>query len=88
MANIRNQTESKTMAKFRTRLQELREARGWERQDLLREVILQDEKMTYQTVMQWEKHGLSRIDANTAEVFAKIFDCDWHDLFVLVEDDD
>jgi transcriptional regulator with XRE-family HTH domain len=88
MANIRIQDESKTMAKFRTRLKELREEKGWERNDLLRQVMILDYDMTYQTIMQWEKHGLSRIDANTAEIFAKVFDCNWHDLFVLVGDED
>jgi transcriptional regulator with XRE-family HTH domain len=86
MAIIRNQDESKNMAKFRTRIEEMRKERGWERNDLLREVLIHNYDMTYQTIMQWEKHGLSRIDASTAEIFARVFKCDWQDLFVLEGD--
>lgn len=78
--------ESTKMAKFRTRLKEMREKKNWERADLLRESIVRGYDMTYQTIMLWENQGLSRIDANTAEVFAKVFDCEWHELFVMVGD--
>jgi transcriptional regulator with XRE-family HTH domain len=87
MAIIRNQDESNNMAKFRTRIEEMRKERGWERQDLLREVMIRNQNMTYQTIMQWEKHGLSRIDAQTADVFSQIFGVDWHELFVLESDE-
>jgi transcriptional regulator with XRE-family HTH domain len=87
MANIRNQDESNNMAKFRTRIEEMRKERGWERQDLLRQVMTRKGNMTYQTIMQWEKHGLSRIDAQTADVFSQIFGVHWHELFVLESDE-
>lgn len=70
------------VAKFRTRLAELREKHGISRMDLVRQA-----NMTYPTVMAWENEELATIDANKVSNLMHLFQCSLPDIIYVVEDE-
>lgn len=72
--------KDKEMAKFRTRLKEIREAKHLTRMDVVRGANL-----SYPTVSKLEKEELSSIEAATVEALTRFLSCKYEDLVYLVE---
>lgn len=69
------------MAKFRTRLAELRERHGVSRMDLVRRADI-----TYPTVMSWENDELTSVDADKLAALMRVFQCNMQDLLYIVDE--
>jgi len=80
-------TERIKPVKYRTRLKELREAKGLERKDIVGKSYALGYPITYQTVMAWENNDLSRIDPNTSYPLRIILSCSLGELVYEVDDE-
>lgn len=77
-----NQPEStREVAKFRTRLKELREQRELSRMDLVR-----DAKMSYPTVVSWENNSMNHVSADIVHRLTNLLGCTVDELVYVVED--
>lgn len=81
-----HQSERVHELKYKTRLKELREAKGLERMDIVEQSIKLGKSITYQTVMTWENRLVARIDADTTYILKKILDCSLDELVYEVEE--
>lgn len=71
-----------TVAKFRTRLAALRQAKELSRMDIVRMANL-----SYPTVTKWETKPLDSVEANTVDVLCRILECTQEELLYLEPDE-
>jgi hypothetical protein len=68
---------------FTSRIREKRESLGWTLTDLLNATIVVGNALSPRTIALYEDGRMNRIDVMTVDAFAKVFGCDWHELFTL-----